>query len=238
MNVSLLRSTWHEAAGYGDAFVAHFYARLFFEHPHLRELFGVDMAGQRKKIADTIDLVVAGADSIEAVVPRLRKVGRMHRRFGVTVDMFPAVGRALLATFARFLGERWTAEAAQTWAEAYTLVSGVMIDAYQEAARFDGPPYWDVLVVDVARTPDGQVLRLTLDPDNGFPWQPFAFVPVRLADVAGTWRTLQMSPARPEIVVPVDASPDGVTLALLSIQPGDHLWIAAPLDPIEQEAKP
>lgn len=233
MNLPLLRSTWHEAWGFGDPFVRWFYGRLFFTHPHLRDLFGVDMVGQRKKIADTLDLVVQGADNIEAVVPRLRKLGRMHRRFGATVDMYPAVGEALLATFARFLGDHWTPEAAATWTEAYTLVSGVMIDAHQEADRFDGPPHWDVLIVGTARSADGQVLRLTLDPDSGFPWKPFALVPVRLADVAGTWRTLQMSPARPEILVPVDAQPDGVTLALLSAQPGDHLWLAAPLDPVE-----
>jgi hemoglobin-like flavoprotein len=236
VNVDLLRSTWAEALGYGDAFVAHFYARLFFEHPDLRGLFGTDMAGQRKKIAATLDLVVQGADSIEAVVPRLRQLGRMHRRFGVTVNMFPAVGEALLATFARFLGDHWTDEAAQTWADAFGLVSAVMVDAYTEADRFDGPPYWDVLVVDVQR--DADVLRIAVDADSAYPWQPCAVAPVRLPDVAGTWRNLQLSPARHELLVPIDARPDGVTLDLLSMQPGDHLWLAAPLDPVDQEAKP
>lgn len=236
MNPDVLRSTWAEAAGYGDAFVAHFYGRLFFEHPELRPLFGTSMEAQRAKIGDTLALVVAGADSIEAVVPKLRKLGRMHRRFGVTVDMFPAVGSALLATFARFLGDHWTPEAAQTWTEAYGLVSGVMIDAYEEADRHDRPPYWDVLILDVHRDPD--VLRIAVDPDSGYPWQPCALAPVRLPEVAGTWRNLQLSPAAHEIVVPIGPRPDGVTLDLLSAQPGDHLWLAAPLDELDQEVTP
>jgi hemoglobin-like flavoprotein len=233
VNVTLLRSTWHEAAGYGDTFVAHFYGLLFLGHPELRPLFGVDMEGQRAKLADTLDLVVAGADSIEAVVPKLRKLGRMHRRFGVTPEMYPAVGQALVATFARFLGEHWTPEAAQTWVDAYGLVAGVMVDAHTEADRYDAPPYWDVLVVDVQRDADG--LRIAVDPDH--PWEPGGLVPVRLPDRAGTWRTFQMG-QRHEILVPVDARPDAVTLDLLSTRPGDHLWLAAPLDPVDQEAHP
>jgi hemoglobin-like flavoprotein len=235
VNVDLLRSTWAEAAGFGDSFVAHFYARLFFKRPDLRPLFGIDMAGQRAKLVDTLDLVVQGADSIEAMVPKLRKLGRMHRRFGVTVEMYPAVGQALVATFARFLGDTWTPEAAQTWGDAYGLVSGVMVDAHEEADRFDGPAYWDVLVLGVQR--DADVLHIAVDPDSDYPWQPGALAPVRLPDVAGTWRNLQLSPALHELVVPVGARPDGVTLDLLSMQPGDHLWLAAPLDPVDQEAQ-
>jgi hemoglobin-like flavoprotein len=208
MNLALLRSTWRDAAGHGDIFVQWFYAQLFFDHPEMRDLFGADMAAQRAKLTETLDLVVAGADNLEAVVPKLRKLGRMHRRFGVTPDMYPAVGQALVATFARFLGEHWTREAAQTWVDAYGLVSGVMVA-------------------------DG--LRIAVDPDH--PWQPGGLVPVRLPARAGTWRTFEMG-ERHEILVPVDARPDAVTLDLLSTRPGDHLWLAAPLDPVDQEAHP
>src|SRR5690606_31527581 len=58
MDVDLLRSTWHHAGRFGDRFVAWFYGQLFYAHPELRDLFGVDMAGQRRKLADTLDLVV------------------------------------------------------------------------------------------------------------------------------------------------------------------------------------
>src|SRR5690554_450383 len=118
MDVDLLRATWHHAGRFGDRFVAWFYGQLFYAHPELRDLFGVDMAGQRRKLADTLDLVVAGADNLEAVAPKLRKLGRMHRRYGVTVDMYPAVGEALIVTFARFLGDDWTPDAEATWTQA------------------------------------------------------------------------------------------------------------------------
>jgi hemoglobin-like flavoprotein len=239
VNVTLLRSTWHEAAGHGDIFVQWFYAQLFFEHPELRDLFGADMAAQRAKLTDTLDLVVAGADNLEAVVPKLRKLGRMHRRFRVTVDMYPAVGQALLATFARFLDDAWTPEAANTWANAYGLVSGVMIDAHREADAGDQRAVWDVLILDIWRDPT--VLHLVLDPEGGYPWEPGAPVDVRLADRPGTWRTYNTALDHPTILVPVnrvDTPLDGVTLALLSAAPGDHLWLAPPVDPIDQEARP
>ncbi len=235
MDADLLRTTWATAAGYGDAFTSTFYAGLFLAHPELRSLFGTDMADQRKKLAETLDIVVAGADNIEAVVPKLRKLGRMHRRYGVTVEMYPAVGEALLATFARFLGDAWTPEAAETWTAAYGLVSGVMVDAHTEADRYDEPASWDVLVLDVSRSDDGHVLRIALDPEAGVPWRPHAYVPVRLPDRAGTWRLLQLSPVRPGILVPVGERPDHVTLDLLTVVPGDHLWVAAPVDAIDQE---
>lgn len=233
MNVDLLRSTWATAAGYGDELVAWFYATLFFEHPELRGLFGVDMAAQRAKLADTLDLVVEGADNLEAVAPKLVRLGRMHRRFGVTPEMFPAVGSALLATLARFLGDEWTDEARDTWTQAYRLVSGVMVDAYRRADAAGERAVWDVLVLDVRRG-DG-VLHVTVDAEGGYPIEPGAPVDVRLADQPGTWRRLAFALDGPSIVAPVGPRPDGVTLALLSAAPGDHLWLAVPVDHVDQE---
>jgi hemoglobin-like flavoprotein len=238
VNLPLLRQTWATAAGHGDAFVAWFYGALFLRHPEMRDLFGADMASQRAKIADTLDLVVQGADNLEAVVPKLRRLGRMHRRFGVTPDMFPAVGEALLATFPRFCGADWTPEAHDTWAQAYGLVSGVMLDAYQEAERFDERAVWDVLVVETWRDP--AVLHLAVDPGSDYPWKPGAPVDVRLADEAGTWRHLTFAADRraPIVVVPLPDRLDHVTLSLLCLQPGDHLWLAQPVDHVDQEAHP
>lgn len=235
MNVDLLRSTWQHAGRFGDRFVAWFYGQLFYAHPELRDLFGVDMAGQRRKLADTLDLVVAGADNLESVAPRLRKLGRMHRRYQVTVDMYPAVGEALIVTFARFLGDAWTPQAEATWTQAYDLVAGVMVDAHREADRVEDRASWDVLVLDVAR--DRVRLTVVVDGDCGFPFDGAAAVDVRLPDRPG-WRTIPCGRGRPSLVVPVPARPDRFTLSLLALEPGDHLWLAPTVDPVDQEAHP
>lgn len=238
MNVDLLRSTWNEAAGHGDAFMANFYGRLFLAHPELRPLFGTSMEGQRAKIAAMLDLVVRGADNIEAVVPEVRALGRRHRRYGVTAEMFKPVGEALLATFPRFVGEAWTDEAAKTWGDAFGLVSGVMIDAYEQSERAGERAHWDVMVLEVERSRDGTMLAIVLDQDCGYPWQPRARVAARLADRPGTWRTLATATGGHVLLVPIDDRPDGVTLDLLTLQPGDHLLIAPPVDHIDQEVTP
>lgn len=234
MNVDLLKSSWAEAQGYGDGFVLWFYARLFAVSPELQDLFGVDMEGQREKIGATLDLVVAGADNIEAVVPRLRKLGKMHRRFGVTVEMFDPVGEALLATFARFLGDHWTDETRETWTQAFKLVSGVMTDAYQEADRNGEPATWRAVITGTRVSVDRSTLTVEFDTDLSFPWQAGALVPVRLGDQPGTWRLFPLVDGR-EFVVVVTNQPDGITLDLLSAQPGDRLLLAAPIEPVDQE---
>jgi hemoglobin-like flavoprotein len=232
VNLDLLRQTWEAAARHGDAFFANFYGRLFLAHPELRPLFGTSMEGQREKIAAMLDLVVRGADNIEAVVPEVRALGERHRRYGVTVEMFAPVGEALLETFGRYLGDDWTDEAAQTWGDAFALVSGVMADVIGKATE---PATWDVMVLEVFRL--GDVVHIVIDVDHEFPWHVGGFMPVRLANRPGSWRDLQMMHAR-ELLVPIGDRPDSVTLDLLTLQPGDHLLLALPLDVIDQEVTP
>jgi hemoglobin-like flavoprotein len=113
MDTDLLKRTWAEVVGrHGDAAVGHFYSRLFLLAPDVRPLFAADMRTQRAKLAATINLVVRAADNLDAVVPRLRRLGEDHRGYGAVAAHYPAVARALLQTLEYYLGDAWTDEAA------------------------------------------------------------------------------------------------------------------------------
>lgn len=239
MNTDLLRSSWAEVGRFGDAVAQHFYARLFLAHPDTRQLFGADMAEQRKKLAATLGLVVRSADDLSAVVPVLQRLGRDHRRFGAVEAHYQAVGDALLATLEHFLGEGWTPEVATTWAQAYSAVAEVMLHAAQEANQHTEPAAWDckILYVEVAPERDQAYLVLTR------PWPEAATegltLPAALHGAPGDWLTVQpFEVDGGHWAIYIDITDDPRTLALAQARQGDLLRLGAPLDPVDQEARP
>jgi NAD(P)H-flavin reductase/hemoglobin-like flavoprotein len=160
LDTTRLRSSWAEVARYGDQVPLFFYSSLFLAHPSVRDMFPVGMAGQRDKLVAALGLVVTRADDLASVVPVLQQLGRDHRRFAVIADHYPAVGEALLATLAHFLGDGWDEHLAAHWTAAYELVARVMLDAADAAV--DQPPWYDATVTGLERrTASVAVLRVT-----------------------------------------------------------------------------
>jgi hemoglobin-like flavoprotein len=87
------------------------------------------MARQGQKLMATLGMVVAGLDRPETVVPAAQDLARRHAGYGVTAPMYATVGAALLWTLAEGLGEGFTPEVEAAWTAAYTLLSGVMLEA-------------------------------------------------------------------------------------------------------------
>lgn len=230
---AVLRSTWAKAAGYGDAFFVWFYARLFAKHPELRDLFGVDMEGQRDKLTRTLDLVVATADNPDKVDRQLRHLGRSHRRFGVKTSMYPAVEEALLATLDHFLHPLglWDQDTERVWRSIYRYASGVMIAAHNEADAINEQASWPATVVAVHET--GAVL-VTVTVPSAFPGQPGDRVPAALNGEPGTWLTGTFGADHTLLFPSDDGDP---TVALSLARPGDMLLLGAPLDPLDLEAR-
>jgi hemoglobin-like flavoprotein len=239
MNPTLLRSTWDEAQSYGDDLIGFFYTKLFGEHPELRDLFPDNMTEQRRHIHQMLNLVVR-ADNLEAVVPRLQRLGRDHRGYGAVAAHFPVVAATLLATFEHFLGDQWTKDAAKTWTEAITLVAEVMIQAAADADSNGEPFGWTATVYDVARDDDAGTATLAVAVAD-YPVTVGDIVPLSIPDEPGTRRmatvagwaadgslTLLRLPA-------TDADPVALRFALT--EPGDQIHLRAPLiDPLTEGA--
>ncbi len=165
LDTQLLKDNWALVAAHGDDVPAFFYAHLFFHTPDYREMFPILMATQRDRLVAALGVVVSNVDTLELVVPILQGLGRDHRKFAVSTEHYPQVGRSLLATLAYFSGDSWTPALAGQWAAAYGLVSDTMIAA-ADAAEATAPPWWEAKVVEhERRTHDLAVLRLQVTPE-------------------------------------------------------------------------
>jgi NAD(P)H-flavin reductase/hemoglobin-like flavoprotein len=232
MDTARLRASWSLVARHGAEVPGFFYAHLFLSRPQLREMFPVSMAAQQDRLVGALGRIVSNVDKVEAVVPYVEQLGRDHRKFAVRPEHFPMVGASLLATLEYFLGRDWTPQLAADWAEAYNLVSEVMVGA-AEKAETSAPPWWDAEVLDHERRGlDVAVLRIRPQPHH--PYRPGQSVALQTSLRPRVWR--RYSPAnapRPDgtIDLHVKAVPGGqVSNALVnSVAPGDVLRLGPPL---------
>ena len=137
--ITLIRETWPVVAEKADALTATFYARLFEIDGAAAKLFAhVDMATQRKKLAQSLAVVVAALDDPDSLLPAISALGKRHTHYGVEHHHFDSVGEALLTALGTTLGASYTQEIHDAWAEAYALVAAVMKRALARAEAANG----------------------------------------------------------------------------------------------------
>jgi hemoglobin-like flavoprotein len=128
--VEAIRASWTEVEPIQELASTLFYDRLFELDPTLRRLFRrTDMAAQKKVLMQTLTVVVRSLDRLETLVPAIQAMGRRHAGYGVRPSHYDTVGAALLWTLGHGLGDGFTPELRDAWAEAYGVLATVMIDA-------------------------------------------------------------------------------------------------------------
>lgn len=175
MDTAALKSSWEQVTKHGDDVPLFFYSHLFLSHPEVRAMFPISMSGQRDRLVAALGRIVSHVDDLPEVTPFIQQLGRDHRRFSVVAKHYSAVGSSLLVTLKHFLGAAWTDELAADWAEAYGVISRVMVEA-AEGASESTPAWWDAVVIKTERrTMDVAVLQLrTEQPYSYLPGQSFA----------------------------------------------------------------
>jgi NAD(P)H-flavin reductase/hemoglobin-like flavoprotein len=181
-----LQASFARVAGFGDEFPLYFYSHLFLSHPDARVMFPATMAAQRDRLVRALVRVVGNVHQVETVVPFLQQLGRDHRKYGVTADHYPLVGRSLLAALEHFLGDEWSPELAVDWAAAYGVVADVMIRAAEEADRLT-PAWYDAEVVDHEVRGPG-IAVFTVAPDRRVDVRPGESVSLQSPLVPRVWR--------------------------------------------------
>ena len=125
--ILLVRSSWPAIAREADRLTKQFYAHLFDIDESAARLFsGVDMAAQRKKLAQALAVVVHALNDIDSLLPPLAALAKRHMSYGVEDRHFDSVGDALLWAMTDVLGDAFTPELRDAWAQAYAMVSSVM----------------------------------------------------------------------------------------------------------------
>lgn len=126
----LLRDTLERVLAADDTFPARFYERLFADHPEVRSMFHSHSPGaQRKMFAQKLVAIVDHIEDPAWLEREAAALGTSHAGYGVTPEMYPWVGDALLATVAEACGEHWSTAAEEAWRSAYEQLSSAIVGA-------------------------------------------------------------------------------------------------------------
>lgn len=129
LDVDLLERSFARVKPRAGEFAEDFYADLFARNPQARALFAdTDMAEQRKKLMDSLVLVIENLENPEILTGALKRLGERHTAYGVQPEHYGLVGGSLLATFEKHLGAEWTPPVRQAWVDAYGAITGIMLD--------------------------------------------------------------------------------------------------------------
>jgi NAD(P)H-flavin reductase/hemoglobin-like flavoprotein len=227
-----IRETFAEVARAGDDAAAYFYAWLFLRRPELRQLFPPAMDEQRDRLFRALARIVESLSTPEEMASYLSQLGRDHRKYSVTPDMYDAVGEALIATLRAFAGPKFTDAAAEAWQQTYIAGSSLMIRAAEEDA-VRSPALWTAEVIRHEDRGNG-IAVLTVAPDEVLPYAAGQHVTVQTTRWPKVWRPYSIA-CRPRedglISVHVKAISGGwVSNALVShTSPGDSILIGPPL---------
>lgn len=112
-----------------------FYDRLFEVAPEVRSLFPDDMTTQKQKLMTMLGVAVNGLSDLEAILPAVQNLGRRHKDYGTQPEQYGVVGEALLYTLGQGLGDSFTSDVREAWADAYSLLASAMIAAAGETAE-------------------------------------------------------------------------------------------------------
>ena len=124
--IALVQASFRQVVPIADAAAQLFYARLFDLDPSLEALFKGDIAEQGRKLMQMIGLAVKSLDRLEQVLPAVQALGARHVAYGVRDKDYDTVGRALLWTLKRGLGDAFTPEVEAAWAEVYATLAAAM----------------------------------------------------------------------------------------------------------------
>lgn len=131
--IQLVQESFQKIVPIADAAATLFYGRLFDLDPKLESLFKGDMVEQGRKLMQMIGVAVKSLDRLEQVLPSVSALGARHAGYGVREKDYVTVGRALIWTLKRGLGEDFTPETEAAWVEVYVTLAGAMKSAQAAA---------------------------------------------------------------------------------------------------------
>ncbi|OJY26797.1 MAG: hypothetical protein BGO98_07285 [Myxococcales bacterium 68-20] len=128
MDPRILRESLETVLAMDDKFPRRFYEILFERHPQVSSLFVRSSAGaQQKMFAQKLCAIVDHVEDAEWMTRELERMRVAHDEYGVTAEMFPWVGDALLDTLREALGSGFTAEVEQSWRVAYARLTSTLL---------------------------------------------------------------------------------------------------------------
>ncbi|WP_326689280.1 MULTISPECIES: globin domain-containing protein [unclassified Streptomyces] len=230
-DAELIRATMTELEGSSDAATAYFYALLFVQNPHLRDMFPAAMDTQRDRLFRALLTSVRLYDDPAVLTEYLKGLGRGHRKYGTHPTHYPAVGECLMAALSQYAPRSWGPRAEAAWVRAYTAISQIMIDAAAEDER-RAPAWWEAeIVTHEQRT--SEIAVLTVRPDQPYPFRAGQHTSLETPWWPRVWRHYSFASAPRSdglLTFHIKSVPAGwVSTALVQrARPGDVLRLGPP----------
>lgn len=128
LDVELLESSFAQVKLNSLRFTHTFYNLLFANYPEVQPLFAnIHMEKQGKQLFQSLVFTVDHLRQPDTLSGALSGLGTRHVKYGVLPRHYPMVGSSLLKAFEETLGTAWTSEVQQAWAEAYEVVTQLML---------------------------------------------------------------------------------------------------------------
>lgn len=108
---------------------------MFENNPEVKGLFNMDRQAsgeQPKALAMTILAAAQNIDNLEALLPAVKKIGKIHCDVQVKEEHYPIVGSNLLGAIKEVLGDAATDEIIDAWGKAYGVIAKIFIDVEKE----------------------------------------------------------------------------------------------------------
>jgi len=129
LNVDILEQIFDRIKPQAMDFSNSFYNNLFADYPQVRPLFAnTNMVAQRKKLMDSLVLVIDNLRNGDVLEDALKGLGTKHVSYGVIPTHYPMVGGAILKTLESYLGDDWTPEVEKAWTDAYGASANLMLE--------------------------------------------------------------------------------------------------------------
>jgi hemoglobin-like flavoprotein len=132
--IQLVKESWSYVIVKSNEAGQLFYSRLFEVAPAVRPMFKGDVKEQSRKLMSMVTLVVSKLDKLDQVINEVKALGARHNKYGTKSEHYAVVGECLIWTLSQGLGDRWNKETEEAWLQAYTVLSGAMIQAQTSAA--------------------------------------------------------------------------------------------------------
>jgi hemoglobin-like flavoprotein len=127
----LIENSFEALKDVAQPMVMLFYGRLFELDPTLRPMFKGEMKEQAAKLVATLQVVVDSLDGLEALLPKVRELGKHHADLGVLPQHYELVETSLLWAITRALEGGCSPSTRAAWQSLLRKVSQEMIAGAQ-----------------------------------------------------------------------------------------------------------
>lgn len=104
-----------------------FYNDLFNRHPKVRALFGAHVSRQAMQFTAAIDAIISGLDDPDTLSDKISELADLHADMHIPAAYHAYMRDALVDTFSRVLGPRFTHQMQMAWRSVLEQISAAMM---------------------------------------------------------------------------------------------------------------